>query len=102
MALNLDKTLSDIGRRELDFTGNLIAEALPEWFREDNPKLITFIEKYYEDLDAIGNFGNKLKTLPLFLSPKITVGLKIVADLLFGSFSYHSFIASSPSHLDLP
>ena len=59
-----DKTLSDIGRRELDFTGNLIAEALPEWFREDNPKLITFLEKYYEDLDAIGNFGNKIKTLP--------------------------------------
>ena len=60
-----DKTLSDIGRRELDFTGNLIAEALPEWFREDNPKLITFLEKYYEDLDAVGNFGNQLKTLPL-------------------------------------
>ena len=59
-----DKTLSDIGRRELDFTGNLISEALPEWFREDNPKLITFLEKYYEDLDAIGNFGSKIKTLP--------------------------------------
>ena len=53
-----DKTLSDIGRRELDFTGNLVSEVLPEWFREDNPKLITFLEKYYEDLDAIGNFGN--------------------------------------------
>ena len=40
MALNLDKTLSDIGRRELDFTGNLITEALPEYFREANPKFI--------------------------------------------------------------
>ena len=60
----MDKTLSDIGRRELDFTGNLIAEALPEWFREDNPKLITLLETYYEDLDAAGNFGNKLKTIP--------------------------------------
>jgi hypothetical protein len=59
-----DKTLSDIGRRELDFTGNLIAETLPEWFREDNPKLITLLEKYYEDLDADGNFGNQLKTIP--------------------------------------
>ena len=59
-----DKTLSDIGRRELDFTGNLIAEALPEWFREDNPKLITLLEKYYDDLDADGNFGNQIKTIP--------------------------------------
>lgn len=59
-----DKTLSDIGRRELDFTGNLIAEALPEWFREDNPKLITLLEKYYDDLDASGNFGNQIKTIP--------------------------------------
>ncbi len=41
----VDKTLSDIGRRELDFTGNQIAEALPEWFREDNPKLITLFDK---------------------------------------------------------
>jgi len=59
-----DKTLSDIGRRELDFTGSLIAEALPEWFREDNPKLITLLEEYYKDLDASGNFGNQIKTLP--------------------------------------
>jgi len=59
-----DKTLSDVGRRELDFTGSLIAEALPEWFREDNPKLITLLEKYYDDLDATGNFGNQIKTIP--------------------------------------
>jgi len=59
-----DKTLSDIGRRELDFTGNQIAEALPEWFREDNPKLITLFEKYYENLDADGNFGHQLHTIP--------------------------------------
>jgi hypothetical protein len=59
-----DKTLSDIGRRELDFTGNLIAEALPEWFREHNPKLITLLEEYYKDLDADGSFGNQLKTIP--------------------------------------
>ena len=59
-----DKTLSDIGRRELDFTGNLVSEALPEWFREDNPKLITLLEKYHENLDSDGNFGQRLKTIP--------------------------------------
>ena len=60
----VDKTLSDIGRRELDFTGNQIAEALPEWFREDNPKLITLFDKYYENLDSDGNFGHQLHTIP--------------------------------------
>ena len=60
----VDKTLSDIGRRELDFTGNQIAEALPEWFREDNPKLITLFEKYYENLDSDGHFGHQLHTIP--------------------------------------
>ena len=64
MALNLDKTLSDIGRRELDFTGNLITEALPEYFREANPKFIKLLEEYYKDLDGEGNFGQQLKTLP--------------------------------------
>jgi len=59
-----DKTLSDIGRRELDFTGSLVSEALPEWFREDNPKLITLLEKYHENLDSDGNFGQRLKTIP--------------------------------------
>ena len=59
-----DKTLSDIGRRELDFTGNQIAEALPEWFRADNPKLITLFEKYYENLDSDGHFGHQLHTIP--------------------------------------
>ena len=59
-----DKTLSDIGRRELDFTGNQIAEALPEWFREDNPRLITLFEKYYENLDSDGHFGHQLHTIP--------------------------------------
>ena len=82
-----DKTLSDIGRRELDFTGNLVAEALPEWFREDNPKLITLLEKYYEDLDATGNFGNQLKTIPTLrdISQTANTNLTYIEDeLLLG------------------
>ena len=83
----MDKTLSDIGRRELDFTGNLVAEALPEWFREDNPKLITLLEKYYEDLDATGNFGNQLKTIPTLrdISQTANTNLTYIEDeLLLG------------------
>ena len=83
----MDKTLSDIGRRELDFTGSLVAEALPEWFREDNPKLITLLEKYYEDLDATGNFGNQLKTIPTLrdISQTANTNLTYIEDeLLLG------------------
>ena len=83
----MDKTLSDIGRRELDFTGSLVAEALPEWFREDNPKLITLLQKYYEDLDATGNFGNQLKTIPTLrdISQTANTNLTYIEDeLLLG------------------
>ena len=82
-----DKTLSDIGRRELDFTGNLIAEALPEWFREDNPKLITLLEKYYDHLDTSGNFGHKLKTIPTLrdIPQTASANLRFIEDeLLLG------------------
>ena len=60
-----DKTLSDINRRELDFNQSQVLEALPEYFREDYPKLITLLQKYYEWLDSDGNFGKKLHDLPL-------------------------------------
>ena len=82
-----DKTLSDIGRRELDFTGNLISEALPEWFREDNPKLITLLEKYHENLDSDGNFGQRLKTIPTLrdIAQTDTENLTFIEDeLLLG------------------
>tara|TARA_R100001377_G_scaffold14277_1_gene7278 strand:+ start:917 stop:2071 length:1155 start_codon:yes stop_codon:yes gene_type:complete len=87
MALNLDKTLSDIGRRELDFTGNLVAEALPEYFRESNPKFIKLLEEYYKDLDADGNFGQQLKTLPTLrdISQTAKANLSFIEDeLLLG------------------
>lgn len=58
-----DRTLSDINRREIVFDGNYIREALPEYFASENANLITLFDKYYQNLDSAGNFGQKIKSL---------------------------------------
>jgi hypothetical protein len=55
-----DKTLSDINRRELDFNQSLVAGVLPEYFGEDNPKLITLLEEYYKWHNSGTNPGKQL------------------------------------------
>jgi hypothetical protein len=62
--MGIDKTRRDIGRRELEFGNNQIDKALPEYFQEEFPKLIQFLDAYYEHLDSDGNFGFKIKDLP--------------------------------------
>lgn len=61
--MSQDKTLKDIGRRQVDFNRDQIAELLPDFYKEDYPKLITFLEKYYEYLDSDGNFSRKIHDL---------------------------------------
>ena len=39
-----DRTLRDIGRRELSLTGSLVSDVLPDYFKEDNPTIVTFLE----------------------------------------------------------
>ena len=58
-----DKTLRDIGRRNIDFQRDLVKEVLPEFYAADYPKLIQFLEKYYENLDSDGNFSRKIHDL---------------------------------------
>ena len=48
MANNKDNTLTDYNRRELVFPRYEVKEILPEFFREEYPKLITLLEEYYE------------------------------------------------------
>ena len=59
-----DRTLKDLGRRDISLTGSLIKDVLPEYFREDNPKLITFLESYYRTLDSDHSFSNIDRMLP--------------------------------------
>ena len=58
-----DKTLRDIGRRNIDFQRDLVKEVLPEFYAADYPNLIEFLEKYYENLDSDGNFSRKIHDL---------------------------------------
>ena len=52
-----DRTLRDIGRRELSLTGSLVSDVLPDYFKEDNPTIVTFLEKYYNTLDSDHDFS---------------------------------------------
>lgn len=52
-----DRTLRDIGRRELSLTGSLVSDVLPDYFKEDNPIIVTFLEKYYNTLDSDHDFS---------------------------------------------
>ena len=58
-----DKTLIDIGRRELNFHRDLVAEVLPEHYLEEYPQLVTLLEKYYNDLNKTDGVSNKIKGL---------------------------------------
>ena len=41
-------------RRPRNFLHRKVRDALPEYFTQDYPKLITFLEKYYDYLDSDG------------------------------------------------
>jgi hypothetical protein len=58
-----DKTLRDIGRRNIDFQRDLVKEVLPEFYAADYPNLVEFLEKYYKNLDSDGNFSRKIHDL---------------------------------------
>ena len=46
------KTLTDFNRRDVDFRGAKVREVLPEYFQQDYPSIVTFMEKYYEFHDT--------------------------------------------------
>lgn len=58
-----DITLQDIGRREVRFPTSTVDTTVPEWWKTDAPQIVTFLKKYYENLDSDGNYGNLLQTL---------------------------------------
>tara|TARA_B100000214_G_scaffold279175_1_gene208962 strand:- start:12159 stop:13130 length:972 start_codon:yes stop_codon:yes gene_type:complete len=52
-------------RRNKNFLNRKVSEALPEHFTSDYSKFITFLEKYYQQLDsdASTSFGNEIRQL---------------------------------------
>ena len=47
----------DKNRKVEKLTQARVKETLPEYFSEDNPNLITFLEKYYDFLDSDGRYS---------------------------------------------
>ena len=47
----------DKNRKAEKLTQARVKETLPEYFSEDNPNLITFLEKYYDFLDSDGRYS---------------------------------------------
>ena len=63
MAFNNDITLSDNNRRLLNLRQSDIEVVLPDYFKEDYPKLIELFKAYYEWLETNGNFGARIERL---------------------------------------
>ena len=45
-------TVKDNNRRSITLTTSKVGEIVPEYFGEENAKLITFLEKYLDHLDS--------------------------------------------------
>jgi len=52
-------------RRPRNFLHRKVRDVLPEFFTQDYPNLVTFLEKYYDYLDSddASSFGNQLKQI---------------------------------------
>ena len=57
------QTLSDINRLPISFKKSLVKEVLPEFFAEEYPNFILFLETYYDSLDSAENFGDLIDDL---------------------------------------
>ena len=44
----------DFNRREINLNKSRVSEVLPSYFEQDNPNLLTFLDKYYDYLDSDG------------------------------------------------
>ena len=54
---NNSETLRDFNRLPVNLRKSAIQEVLPEYFQEDYPNLIAFLEGYYEYLDSDAQWG---------------------------------------------
>ena len=63
---NNSETLKDYNRLPVNLRKSAVQEVLPEYFQEDYPNLIAFLEGYYEYLDSDGQWGgiiNEINTI---------------------------------------
>lgn len=54
-----DRTLKDLNRREISLVGSLVKDVLPDHYKQEYPKLVSFLETYYNTLDSDHTFSNQ-------------------------------------------
>jgi len=59
----LDKTLRDNNRRDLNLQRSEVTNVLPEHFIDEYPNIITLLEAYYEWMEETGNPDQKVRDL---------------------------------------
>lgn len=59
--------VQDLNRRNLSFSKSKVREVLPEYFVESYPNIVTFLEKYYEYLEAENDDSFKRQINQLFV-----------------------------------
>ena len=74
--------LQDLNRRDIPLQISQIKETLPEYFRSEYPKFITFLEKYYEFLDSDGKYSFATQIHQLFSTRDVDQTPDNLFDLL--------------------
>lgn len=90
----MDKTTTDLNRRELDFNRNFVEEVLPSYFAEEYPNLIKFLEYYLEFLKEQGTGTislDELKTVRDITQTNEELLKYIENELLLGENYFQGF-----------
>jgi hypothetical protein len=92
--MSLDKTKTDVYRRELDLDRYDVYEALPSRYDTDYPNLVNFLQEYYKTLELEGNPAQQINDL--LLSRDVTQVKEefltfISKELLLGAPYFESF-----------
>lgn len=90
----LDKTLTDVYRRNLDLDKYHVYDVLPGHFDDKYPKLVKFLQEYYKTLEEEGNVAETLNDLLLnrdIAGAKVELLDFIANELLLGKPYYESF-----------
>jgi len=74
--------LQDLNRRNIPLQKSKVREVLPEYFIEDYPNFVTFLEKYYNFLDSDGTYSFDTQIHKLFSTRDIDQTPESVLDFI--------------------
>jgi hypothetical protein len=93
--MSLNKTLTDLGRRNIDLDKYSVREILPSFFQSDYPLLIKLLEYYYESIEESENasrFLNDLYTIRDVKQAPIELLKFLGEEVLLGDPYFEQFV----------